>query len=122
MAARLLAETFTRCEEFDLVEFWQKWCEGVEQDRPRYEVTLRLAPHFVSIASHYLGDQLRVPIEQATPDEQGRVTLNVTFESLEDARARCLSLGYAIEVLEPEALRRSIVDYAEQILKQYPAR
>jgi predicted DNA-binding transcriptional regulator YafY len=122
MAARLLAETFTRCEEFDLVEFWQKWCEGVEQDRPRYEATLRLAPHFVSIASHYLGDQLRVPIEQATPDEQGRVTLNVTFESLEDARARCLSLGYAIEVLEPEALRRSIVDYAEQILKQYPAR
>lgn len=41
----------------------------------------------------------------------------VAFESLEEARSRCLSLGYAVEVLEPEALRRSIVDYAEQIRK-----
>ena len=41
----------------------------------------------------------------------------VAFESLEDAHSRCLSLGYAVEVLEPEALRRSIVDYAEQIRK-----
>jgi predicted DNA-binding transcriptional regulator YafY len=30
-----------------------------------------------------------------------------------------LSLGYAVEVLEPEALRRSIVDYAEQIRRVY---
>jgi predicted DNA-binding transcriptional regulator YafY len=43
----------------------------------------------------------------------------VVFESLEDARARCLSLGYAVEVLEPEALRKSISDYAEQIRRIY---
>jgi hypothetical protein len=47
------------------------------------------------------------------------VKIVVTFESLEDARARCLSLGYAVEVLEPEALRRSLIDYAEQIRKVY---
>jgi len=117
--ARLLDETFTRCADFDLAEFWQKWCDGVEQDRPRYEVTLRLAPHFVPIAPHYLGDQVRAPIEQATPDERGRVQIVTAFESLEEARARCLSLGYAIEVLEPAALRNSVIDYAEQIRRVY---
>jgi predicted DNA-binding transcriptional regulator YafY len=117
--ARLLDETFTRRAEFDLTEFWQAWCEGVEQDRPHYEVTLRLAPHFVPQAQHYLGDTVHAAIEQATPDEQGRVSIVMAFESLEEARSRCLSLGYAVEVLEPEALRKSIVDYAEQIRKVY---
>jgi len=27
---RLLDESFTHCADFDLVEFWQKWCDGVE--------------------------------------------------------------------------------------------
>jgi len=37
------------------------------------------------------------------------------FESLENARARILGFGGAIEVLEPLALRRSLADYARQI-------
>jgi predicted DNA-binding transcriptional regulator YafY len=73
----------------------------------------------VPIAQHYLGGEVRTPIDHTAPDEQGRVTIRVVFESLEDARARCLSLGYAVEVLEPEALRKSIIDYAEQIRRVY---
>jgi predicted DNA-binding transcriptional regulator YafY len=120
--AHLLDAAFTRSADFDLAEFWQQWCDGIEQNRPRYEVRLRLAPHFVPIAPHYLGEPVRAAIEQATPDAQGYVRIGVAFESLEEARARCLSLGYAVEVLEPEALRKSIVDYAEQILKRYELR
>jgi len=41
--------------------------------------------------------------------------IRVVFESLKEARSRCLSLGGAVEVLEPEALRKSVLDYAEQI-------
>jgi predicted DNA-binding transcriptional regulator YafY len=82
-------------------------------------VTLRLAAHFVPLAHHYLGEQVRAPIAQAVPDALGRVQIGVVFESLEEARARCLSLGYAVEVLEPEALRKSICDYAEQICRVY---
>ncbi len=121
IAARLLDETFTRRANFDLADFWQDWCDGVEQSRPRYDVTLRLAPHFVPQARHYLGEGVRAAIDakRATLDEQGRVRIVVQFESLEEARSRCLSLGYAVEVLEPEALRQSIVDYAEQIRKVY---
>jgi predicted DNA-binding transcriptional regulator YafY len=83
-------------------------------------VRLRLAPHFVTEAQHYLGEEVQAAIAQADrSDEQGRVTISVIFESLEEARSRCLSLGRAVEVLEPEALRKSIRDYAEQIRQVY---
>jgi predicted DNA-binding transcriptional regulator YafY len=53
------------------------------------------------------------------PDGRGSVTVTLTFESLEDARNRLLSLGRAVEVLEPDKLRRSIVDFATQTLSVY---
>jgi predicted DNA-binding transcriptional regulator YafY len=118
--ARITDQRFERCAAFDLVDFWQTWCDQVEQSRPCYEVMLRLAPHFVADAHHYLGEEWQAAIAQADrSDEQGRVTIRVVFESLEDARGRCLSLGRAVEVLEPEALRKSISDYADQIRLVY---
>ncbi len=118
--ARITDQRFERCADFDLVDFWQTWCDQVEQNRPRYEVMVRLAPHFVADAHHYLGEEVQAAIAQADrSDEQGRVTIRVVFESLEEARGRCLSLGRAVEVLEPEALRKSISDYAEQIRQVY---
>jgi predicted DNA-binding transcriptional regulator YafY len=111
---------FERGANFDLVDFWQAWCDQVEQNRPRYEVVLRLAPHFVTEVHHYLGEEVQAAIARADrSDEQGRVMIRVTFESLEEARGRCLSLGRAVEVLEPEALRKSMRDYAEQIRQVY---
>lgn len=83
-------------------------------------MTLRLAPHFVTEAHHYLGEEVQAAIAQADrSDERGRVIIRVTFESLEEARGRCLGLGRAVEVLEPEALRKSMRDYAEQIRRVY---
>jgi len=118
--ARLTEQRFERAADFDLVDFWQTWCDGFELSRPRYEVTLRLAPHFVTAAHHYLGEEVQAAIAQADrSDEQGRVTITLVFESLEEARSRCLSVGRAVEVLEPEALRKSIRDYADQIRQVY---
>jgi predicted DNA-binding transcriptional regulator YafY len=56
------------------------------------------------------------------PDAGGWVTLELLFESLPAARTRLLGLGRAVEVLEPEALRNSLVDYAEQIVGFYRER
>jgi len=41
------------------------------------------------------------------------------FESLEEALSRLLGFGGAIEVIGPRALRRSIRDYAEQVVSRY---
>ena len=49
----------------------------------------------------------------------GWVTLELPFESFVAARSRLLGLGRAVEVLEPETLRRSLIDFAEQIVWFY---
>ena len=45
--------------------------------------------------------------------------MQLFFESLEAARARLLSFGGGVEVLEPQALRCSIADFAAQIAARY---
>ena len=50
------------------------------------------------------------------------MTLDLPFESFIVARSHLLGLGRAVEVLEPETLRRSLVDFAEQIVGFYKGR
>ena len=53
------------------------------------------------------------------PDQDGWVTLDLPFDSFVTARTRLLGLGRAVEVLEPASLRRSLIDFAEQIVGFY---
>jgi predicted DNA-binding transcriptional regulator YafY len=112
-------EHFQRPAEFDLAAYWQAWCADFEQRRPHYPVTLRIAPQFIAWLPHYFGSGVRALIEQTAPDAQGYITLTLPFEHLEDARGRILGWGSAVEVLEPEALRRSVADFAAHIAALY---
>jgi hypothetical protein len=47
------------------------------------------------------------------------VTLELPFDSFVAARSRLLGLGRAVEVLEPETLRKSLIDFAEQTVGFY---
>ncbi len=68
----------------------------------------------------YLGDRARGQLsQQGAPDQDGWVTLDLPFESFVAARTRLLGLGRTVEVLEPESLRRSLIDFAEQIMGFY---
>lgn len=118
--ARLSDETFEQPADFDLAAFWRAWCAARDIGRTGYVVTLRVAPGFMSELPRYFGDVARGQIAQAgLPDAEGWLTLELPFESLEAARARILSFGRGVEVLAPYALRRSILDYAEQIVALY---
>jgi predicted DNA-binding transcriptional regulator YafY len=57
--------------------------------------------------------------EAAPPDAEGWRTLTLTFASLEEARGYILSFGCAAEVIAPEALRLSVIDFAAQITAFY---
>lgn len=121
--AQLAAESFTRPADFDLAAFWREWCAAREVSRARYLATVRVAPGFVSELPNYFGDAMRPQIARAgPPDAAGWLTLQLPFESLEAARARLLSFGCGVEVIAPHALRRSIQDYAEQIVALYAER
>jgi predicted DNA-binding transcriptional regulator YafY len=118
--ARICDETFVRDRHFDLSAYWRSWCAGVEANRPSYPVTVRVAPAFVPWLQQLFGHRMRDEIAQAQPpDARGWIRLTLTFETLEDARDRILSFGRAVEVLEPEALRNSVLDFAQQTVALY---
>ncbi len=111
---------FTRPASFDLAAFWQDWCMDYERNHQAFPVKLRVSPALLNLLPLYFGRPMIEPLAQAgSSDAQGWYTLTLSFESLEAARERILSFGRAAEVLEPEALRRSVIDYAQQIVKYY---
>jgi predicted DNA-binding transcriptional regulator YafY len=112
-------ETFTRLADFDLGTFWQKYCDERDQQHTIYPVQVRVAPNFIFVLPYYFGNSIRTRIEAAQPDDNGRITLDLTFSSLDEARDRLLDFGRGVEVLKPLALRLSVIDYARQVLGVY---
>jgi predicted DNA-binding transcriptional regulator YafY len=118
--ARVTGETFERPADFDLAAYWSQWCSEHEANRPRYVVTVRVSSELMPWLLLYFDGQAKDTIEVAGPaGADGRLTLRLTFETFEDARTRILGLGRAAEVLEPRALRESVVDFARQIVAFY---
>jgi predicted DNA-binding transcriptional regulator YafY len=116
--ASLRVESFERPPMFDLPGFWKTWCNEFESDRPQFPVTLRISPTLAKILSENRPETLTSP-PVIEPD--GWQTITLSFESLEAARTRILGYGGAAEVLEPLALRRSVMDFAKQTLSRYAA-
>jgi predicted DNA-binding transcriptional regulator YafY len=120
---RAIGETFTRQPDFDLTRYWNEWCQGYQARRKNYPVKVRLAPEALSYLPLYFGYRATEWFEHAeTSQEDGWITITVTFESLQSARGQLLSLGRAVEVLEPLALRCSLIDYAAQVSQLYRER
>ena len=122
--ACLSEETFERLPDFDLSSFWESWCDEIAENRPSYPVTVRVAPQFIPWLPYYFGESIREEIARAQSEAMGEdhgIVVSLPFETLEDARARLLGFGRAVEVLEPAALRKSLADYAIQIARLYEA-
>jgi predicted DNA-binding transcriptional regulator YafY len=118
--AELTNDFFPREANFDLVDCWKMCCDEYEKNRPSYPVCVRVSPDFIDYLPHFFGDPIREKIDQGPPpDSEGWIQLTLPFESLEAARERILGFGRAVEVLEPESLHRSIIDYAKQIVQLY---
>jgi predicted DNA-binding transcriptional regulator YafY len=120
LEAALSEESFEHPADFDLAAFWQAWCIELERNRPRYPVTARVSSELIPWLPYHFGDPIRHELAQASsPDDEGRITLTLPFETLEAARERILSFGHAVEVLAPRGLRKSVEDYALQIVALY---
>jgi len=118
--ATVMPETFERPASFNLVAFWRDWCAQVEENRPHYPVTVRVAPDLTPWLPYFFGAQIRDQIAGAgPPDAEGWITITLSFETLEDARERILGFGRAMEVMSPQALRNTVFDYATQIVSLY---
>jgi predicted DNA-binding transcriptional regulator YafY len=82
---------------------------------------VRVAPGFISHlaphVAHHVGGEL--PDQTDLSDQTRWSAVTLSFESFEAARAALLACGRAMEVLAPEPLRRSLLDYALQIVDLY---
>ena len=117
--AEITSGNFTRPPEFQLEAFWKNWCREYES-QPPFCARVRVAPEAIPMLAEYVGDRARGQLPRShIPDDDGWVTLDLPFESFVAARSRLLGLGRAVEVLEPETLRKSLIDFAEQIVRFY---
>lgn len=118
--AELCETPFQRDPDFDLPAFWAGWCARQEAGRRDYPVTVRVSPALTPLLPLYFGRQVQTWIAEAgSPDDDGWLTLTLPFENLPAARSRLLGFGRAVEILAPEPLRLSVIDFAAQIVDFY---
>ena len=115
--AALLEEKFERPETFDLASYWAQWAARHEANRSVFSVTALAGVGVLANLENKLGKDRVLRSEE--PESDGRVQVQLTFEYLEEARSTLLGFGGAIEVVSPEALRRSMADFGEQIHSVY---
>ena len=118
--AALTHDRFQRPDNFNLSAFWNEWCESFEHNIPKYLVTMRVRPEYLPTLPIIYGEGVNTLIEAAAPpDEWGRITLTLTFESFESARLHLLGMGTGAEIVEPEELRRAVLDMASRVVDMY---
>jgi predicted DNA-binding transcriptional regulator YafY len=118
LESHISPQTFDRPPDFDVAVFWKKWCEKRLNDSEAYQVKIRIFPRMAPYISYFFGN---LNHSKSIISEDGDLILELSFDSLDSARSRLLPLGSGVEVLEPEALRHSIHDYAHQIAGVYDA-
>ena len=115
-----LTDNFTRDADFDLETFWTEWCEASINRRTVYMTKLRIAPGLVAKLNLYLGGEINYKVSDN--DEVGTndwKVVTILYDNFFSARESILNFGRAAEVLEPEVLRLSVIDYASQIIAFY---
>jgi len=120
LETRLTGDEFIRNDDFNLGEFWTDWCKREKGFHTTITVTVLLSPLLNRYLSYNLDrDFLQIIVSRENPDRKGRVKADLLFNTFEEARTYLLGMGNSIEVLEPESLRFSIMDYARQISEMY---
>jgi predicted DNA-binding transcriptional regulator YafY len=117
LAVEATDETFVRPPEFDLPAFWQEWQQQRGAGRGHFLVRVRVSPAMAAELHLHLGEAVRK--ETAALTGAKWQTVQLQFDSFEEARTKLLGLGAGVEVETPAALRLSLLDYAQQVVQLY---
>ncbi|HEY8293164.1 MAG TPA: YafY family protein [Thermomicrobiales bacterium] len=110
-------EPCTRPDGFDLAAYWEQSSADFVAALPRYPVTVR-AP--MGLLSHIRSTLSPGRIEHTgEPDAEGRITLRVRFDILEEAAGYAFRFGTQLEVLEPTELRDWLARTAASVAAFY---
>jgi predicted DNA-binding transcriptional regulator YafY len=109
--------------DFDLAGFWKGWCKAAQERHSVLEVQIKVTPNLLKSLPYFLGEGVKFnlfDIDKSNEHEWRNVT--IWFDDMYQAREKILSMGNAAEVLEPEALKLSVIDFAKQIIEYYQGR
>lgn len=111
-----LDQVFERDDSFDLRTYWRDWKYRMGEDLYPYIVTVLIDERLID--EPVLFEDVKI-IDKGVPGKQkaGWVRMMVGFGYLFKARAWAMQLGGAVQIIDPEPLRRTVLDYARQILE-----
>lgn len=116
---KVLEEHFDPPSDFDLASYWSKWSEEFEASRPKTKVSVRVAPQLVDILPEVFGESVRPLLAAEPPDDEGWISIVLTFEHEKAAVYRLAGFGPLVKVLSPAFVRNEIVKNAKEILRSY---
>ena len=115
-SVELLDEPATRPADFDLAQTWAQARSELEHESTAVEVTVRVEasalPRLRQLVPVHGQDRIPLTCTQ-------QIDVSVPFESENWACAALLSLGKAIEVLHPAAMRERVADQARGAAAHY---
>lgn len=115
-----LKEVYHREDKFDLVASWKDWCRVSQDQRSVYTAQVKVSLELFARLELYLGESTKYTVMENANEKGGEgCTVSVYFDNFFEAREKILSMGRAVEVLEPEALKLSVIDFAKQIVDYY---
>ena len=107
--AAVLDDAFLRPAGFDLAQFWERSASRFKERLPRFDVIVRAV---VPPRLEWMRRMMRFGAIDAVDGDR----IRMHFDSEEVACAVLLGFGDEIEVIEPDALRQSIVDAAWRVI------
>lgn len=115
-SVELLDEPVARPPRFDLAETWAQSRRELEDEKTAVEVTVRVAARALPRLRRLVPvhGQARVPVTAT-----GEIELTVPFEDESWACSALLSLGSAVEVLGPAAMRRRVAEEVRDAAARY---
>jgi predicted DNA-binding transcriptional regulator YafY len=106
--AALVEAPSVRPPDFDLAVYWKASTAAFRETRSRYHATLRLHPQ---AADRVKAWRMCAPAESDSgADANGWVTLRLHFEDEEQAHFIALGFGPKAQVIEPDTLRRRVIE------------
>jgi predicted DNA-binding transcriptional regulator YafY len=107
---KTLPDQFTRPEDFDLAEYWDRSVDAYARSLPSFVATVKVRAEGLERLESAIGrgPAGRALADASEPDEGGWRTMSLRLEDLWHAQGQLLSLGRDAEVVAPDELRDSV--------------
>jgi predicted DNA-binding transcriptional regulator YafY len=116
-AARMTDAEYRYPDRFDLAAFWTGWVRTAAAVRPQFSATVRISADLLDELVQWGAEGYEI-IEPPSC-QGGAATIVLYAQTFHSARQRILGWGGAAEVLAPEPLRESVLDFAHRIVAAY---